>query len=43
MYIIKNQITEVEGLKGFDSEGYSFNPEMSKGDDWVFTRNIESA
>lgn len=42
-YIIKNKITDVEGLKNFDSEGYSFNPEMTKGDDWVFTRNIENA
>ncbi len=42
-YIIKNKLEEVESLKGFDSEGYCFNPEMSKGDDWVFTRNIESS
>lgn len=42
-YIIKNRITAIEELKGFDLEGYSFNPEMTQGDDWVFTRNIESA
>jgi cytoplasmic iron level regulating protein YaaA (DUF328/UPF0246 family) len=42
-YIIKNKLEEVESLKGFDSEGYCFNPDMSKGDEWVFTRNIESA
>jgi len=39
-YIIKNKLTDVDTLQGFDSEGYCFNPGMSKGDEWVFTRNI---
>ena len=42
-YIIKHKLTNIEDIKGFDSEGYCYNPEMSKGDDWVFTRNIEAA
>lgn len=42
-YIIKNKLTDIESLKDFDSEGYCYNAEMSNGDDWVFTRNIESA
>lgn len=42
-YIIKNKITDIEALKEFDLEGYRYNPEMSKGDDWVFTRNLENA
>jgi cytoplasmic iron level regulating protein YaaA (DUF328/UPF0246 family) len=37
-YIIKNKITVVEKIKGFDSDGYSYNAAMSEGDKWVFTR-----
>ena len=37
-YIIKNKITDVEKIKGFDSDGYSYNAAMSEGDKWVFTR-----
>lgn len=37
-FIIRNQITDPEELKAFDSEGYYFNNQLSKGDNWVFTR-----
>ena len=37
-YIIKNRITAVEALKGFDREGYSFNEAMSSASELVFTR-----
>ena len=37
-YIIKNRITDVERIKDFDSAGYSYNPAMSEGNKWVFTR-----
>jgi cytoplasmic iron level regulating protein YaaA (DUF328/UPF0246 family) len=37
-FIIKNQLTNPEDIKGFDEEGYLFNPRLSKGDNWVFTR-----
>ena len=37
-YLIDHQITEAEGIKGFDVDGYRFNPSMSEGDTWVFTR-----
>ena len=37
-FIIKNQITGVDGIKDFDSAGYAFNEGMSEGDKWVFTR-----
>lgn len=37
-YIIQNQLTDVEQLKGFDLGGYQFNDELTKGNDWVFTR-----
>ena len=37
-YIIENQITKPEDLKGFDYAGYRFNAEMSKEEIPVFTR-----
>jgi len=37
-YIIQNQLTDVEQLKGFDLAGYSFNESLSNGNDLVFTR-----
>jgi hypothetical protein len=37
-YIIENQITDVEQLKGFDVAGYQYSTELSKANDWVFTR-----
>ncbi len=38
-YMIRERITDPEGLKGFDREGYTYNTDLSKGDDWVFTRD----
>ncbi len=38
-YMIKNRITSLAKLKGFDVEGYRFCPERSEGDDWVFLRD----
>lgn len=40
-YIIKNKLTDVEAIKGFDYEGYSFNEGMSSAKEWVFTRQLE--
>lgn len=37
-FIIRNQITDPEELKAFDSEGYYFNNQLSKEDNFVFTR-----
>jgi cytoplasmic iron level regulating protein YaaA (DUF328/UPF0246 family) len=37
-YIIQNQLSELEQLKAFDLDGYQFNAELSKGNDFVFTR-----
>jgi len=37
-FIIQNAITDHEMLVGFDAGGYHFNHELSKGDNWVFTR-----
>lgn len=37
-YAIRNRIEKVADLKGFDSEGYGFNPELSSEKEWVFCR-----
>ena len=37
-YIIDEQINEVEQIKHFCREGYSYNPELSNQAEWVFTR-----
>ncbi len=37
-YIIENDVTSINGLKGFDTGGYGFSEEMSQGNDLVFTR-----
>lgn len=37
-YIIQQRITEPEGIKGFAKEGYSFDAELTTGNQWVFSR-----
>lgn len=37
-YIIDNDINDIEGLKGFDYEGYSFNQDISSESELVFVR-----
>ncbi|MBA6295001.1 peroxide stress protein YaaA [Colwellia sp. MB02u-9] len=37
-YIIEHQITDLEKLKDFDVAGYQYSCDLSKGNDWVFTR-----
>jgi hypothetical protein len=37
-YMIKNKITEIENLKLFNKESYSFNEELSTNINYVFTR-----
>jgi len=37
-FIIQNQISNPEEMKAFDLEGYYFNNQLSKDDNWVFTR-----
>jgi cytoplasmic iron level regulating protein YaaA (DUF328/UPF0246 family) len=38
-YIISNRIDRPQDIMNFDLEGYGFNQKLSKGDNWVFTRN----
>jgi cytoplasmic iron level regulating protein YaaA (DUF328/UPF0246 family) len=37
-FIIQNQITNPEEIKAFDLEGYYYNNQLSKNENWVFTR-----
>lgn len=37
-FIIENEIKNPEDLKAFDTDGYVFNPQLSKNNEWVFTR-----
>jgi len=39
-FMVENNITKPEEMKAFDMEGYYFNNELSKGDKWVFTRDL---
>lgn len=37
-FIIQNQLTDIEHIKGFDTGGYSFAPQLSDEKEWVFIR-----
>jgi len=37
-FIIKNKISNPEELKLFDIDNYTYNDQLSEGDNWVFTR-----
>lgn len=37
-FMIENRIIQPEHIKAFDKEGYHFNPGLSDGDRWFFTR-----
>ncbi|MDH5785188.1 MAG: peroxide stress protein YaaA [Chromatiales bacterium] len=39
-YVIQNQFTDPEAMKGFDVDGYAYNEEMSSTNKWVFTRRM---
>ncbi|MEM9087622.1 MAG: peroxide stress protein YaaA [Cyanobacteria bacterium P01_F01_bin.53] len=38
-YVIRNRIEHVEGMQGFDVEGYTFRESLSEPDNWVFCRD----
>lgn len=40
-WIIRHRIDQVEEVKGFELDGYSFNESLSTSYDWVFTRRQE--
>jgi cytoplasmic iron level regulating protein YaaA (DUF328/UPF0246 family) len=37
-YMIDHRVKTLKALRNFDYDGYVFNDELSRGDDWVFTR-----
>lgn len=37
-YVIQNKIRDVEKIKLFDNEGYTFYPDLSQKNEWVFIR-----
>ena len=39
-YIIQNKLTNQEQLKAFNTADYNFNADLTKGNNWVFTRKI---
>ncbi len=39
-YAVLNRLSEPEGLKGFDEDGYGFVPEASDDKTWVFRRRM---
>ena len=38
-FIVQHQITNPEDLKAFDLEGYYFNNQLTRDNNWVFTRD----
>ena len=37
-FIIQNRLKDIEDIKHFDAEGYSYSPNLSKKGEWVFVR-----
>jgi cytoplasmic iron level regulating protein YaaA (DUF328/UPF0246 family) len=37
-YLVQNDIKQIEDLKGYDVDGYSFDERQSSGNEWVFVR-----
>jgi len=37
-WVVQNKITDPEQLKSFNVGGYSFQPDASEGDEWMFAR-----
>lgn len=40
-YLIKNKVTDLDGLIKFDYDGYEYNAELSKPNEPCFTRRVE--
>lgn len=40
-YIIQNRLSDAEAIKDFDLGGYEYRADLSKGNDWVFTRELD--
>jgi len=42
-YIVQNRLTDPEGLKDFDSGGYTYQPDQSDAKKWLFLRDYPEA
>jgi hypothetical protein len=42
-FILEENIRQVKDIKGFSVDGYRFEAELSKGNDWVFARRQKAA
>lgn len=38
-YMIENRLTNADDIKGFNTGGYAYDPDLSTGDKWVFLRD----
>jgi cytoplasmic iron level regulating protein YaaA (DUF328/UPF0246 family) len=37
-YLIQHDLQDIEDLKGYDVDGYRFDPNQSTETDWIFVR-----
>ena len=37
-YIVRNRVSDPDGLKEFKGLGYRFNKKLTRDENWVFTR-----
>jgi len=42
-YIVQNNLTNPEELKGFNTTGYDFQESLSSDQEWIFTRELNQA
>ncbi|WP_037293154.1 peroxide stress protein YaaA [Roseobacter sp. CCS2] len=42
-FMVENRVTDADGIKGFTSGGYAYDPDLSEGDKWVFVRDYPAA
>ncbi len=42
-FVVENRVTDPDGIKGFASGGYAFDPDLSEGNKWVFLRDYPTA
>jgi cytoplasmic iron level regulating protein YaaA (DUF328/UPF0246 family) len=40
-FIVEHRLTKPEDLKGFDTDGYAFDPKASHASQWVFSRKAK--
>ncbi len=38
-FVVENRVKKAEGIKDFASGGYTYDPDLSEGDKWVFLRD----